>query len=68
MIEVSSIVHIQREVLLMALNNQYLILDSHLNNIGILTVDGATKFTAILYLCKLLIQTIQIPNMMMMLV
>ena len=29
----------------MALNNQYLILDSHLNNIGILTVDGATKFT-----------------------
>ena len=30
----------------MALNNQYLILDSHLNNIGILTVDGATKFTS----------------------
>lgn len=29
----------------MSLNNQYLILDSHLHNIGLLTVDGATKFT-----------------------
>jgi len=30
----------------MSLGNQYLILDSHLNNIGVLTTDGATKFTS----------------------
>lgn len=29
----------------MSLGNQYLILDSHFNNVGLLTVDGATKFT-----------------------
>ncbi|MCT4461979.1 hypothetical protein, partial [Lactiplantibacillus plantarum] len=29
----------------MALNNQYLILDSNLKRIGTLTVDGATKFS-----------------------
>jgi len=30
----------------MSLGNQYLILDSHFNNVGLLTVDGATKFTS----------------------
>lgn len=29
----------------MSLGNQYLILDSHFNNVGLLTIDGATKFT-----------------------
>lgn len=29
----------------MSLGNQYLILDSHFNNVGLLTVDGATRFT-----------------------
>lgn len=29
----------------MSLGNQYIILDSHFNNVGLLTVDGATKFT-----------------------
>ena len=30
----------------MSLGNQYLILDQNFNNVGLLTVDGATQFTS----------------------